>query len=116
MQIAKDFQKLGFRILATENTCKLFRENGIDAVRVNKVCEASPHIGDLIAEGKIDLIINTPVGKQSATDDSYIRKAAIKGRICYMTTIAAAQASVQGIRSVREKGMEGVKSLQEYMK
>ena len=116
VQIAKDFQQLGFRILATENTCKLFRENGIDAVRVNKVCEASPHIGDLIAEGKIDLIINTPVGKQSATDDSYIRKAAIKGRICYMTTIAAAQASVQGIRSVREKGMEGVKSLQEYMK
>ena len=116
VQIAKDFQKLGFRILATENTCKLFRENGIDAVRVNKVCEASPHIGDLIAEGKIDLIINTPVGKQSATDDSYIRKAAIKGRICYMTTIAAAQASVQGVRSVREKGMEGVKSLQEYMK
>ena len=116
VQIAKDFQKLGFRILATENTCKLFRENGIDAVRVNKVCEASPHIGDLIAEGKIDLIINTPVGKQSATDDSYIRKAAIKGRICYMTTSAAAQASVQGIRSVREKGMEGVKSLQEYMK
>ncbi|MGI5895055.1 MAG: carbamoyl-phosphate synthase large subunit [Candidatus Merdivicinus sp.] len=116
VQIAKDFQQLGFRILATENTCKLFRENGIEAIRVNKVCEASPHIGDLIAEGKIDLIINTPVGKQSTTDDSYIRKAAIKGRICYMTTIAAAQASVQGIRSVREQGMEGVKSLQEYMK
>ena len=116
VQIARDFSEMGFHILATENTCALFRQNGIEAERVNKICEASPHIGDLIEQGKIDLIINTPIGRQSTTDDSYIRKAAIKGRICYMTTIAAAQASVQGIRSVREQGIDGVKSLQEYMK
>ena len=116
VQIARDFSEMGFHILATENTCALFRQNGIEAERVNKICEASPHIGDVIEQGKIDLIINTPIGRQSTTDDSYIRKAAIKGRICYMTTIAAAQASVQGIRSVREQGIDGVKSLQEYMK
>ena len=116
VQIARDFSEMGFHILATENTCALFRQNGIEAERVNKICEASPHIGDLIEQGKIDLIINTPIGRQSTTDDSYIRKAAIKGRICYMTTIAAAQASVQGIRSVRQQGIDGVKSLQEYMK
>ena len=114
IQLAKDFRGLGFKVLATENTCKLFREHGIECERVNKIFEGSPHIGDLIQEGKIDLIINTPIGKQSATDDSYIRKAAIKARICYMTTIAAAQASVQGIHSVREQGLDGVKSLQEY--
>ena len=116
IQLAKDFRGLGFKVLATENTCKLFREHGIECERVNKIFEGSPHIGDLIQEGKIDLIINTPIGKQSASDDSYIRKAAIKARICYMTTIAAAQASVQGVRSVLEKGVDGVKSLQEYAK
>ncbi len=116
VQLARDFRNLGFKVLATENTCRLFREHGIECERVNKIYEGSPHIGDLIQEGKIDLIINTPIGKQSASDDSYIRKAAIKARICYMTTIAAAQASVQGVRSVLEKGVDGVKSLQEYAK
>ncbi len=114
LQVAREYRKMGFSILATGGTCEMLRENGVEAERVNKIYEGSPHIGDLIAEKKIDLIINTPVGKQSAQDDSYIRKAAIKGRVCYVTTIAAAQASAQGVRAVLEKGMESVKSLQEY--
>lgn len=114
LQVARDYQKMGFSILATGGTWEMLRKNGVDAEKVNKIYEGSPHIGDLIAEKKIDLIINTPVGKQSAQDDSYIRKAAIKGRVCYVTTIAAAQASAQGVKAVLEKGMESVKSLQEY--
>ena len=92
----------------------MLKKNGVGAEKVKKIYEGSPNIADLIGEKKIDLIINTPIGKQSAHDDSYIRKAAIKNRICYMTTMAAAQASVQGIRAVLEKGMESVRSLQEY--
>ena len=114
LQVAREYRKMGFSILATGGTCEMLRENGVEAERVNKIYEGSPHIGDLIAEKKIDLIINTPVGKRPAQDDSYIRKAAIKGRVCYVTTIAAAQASAQGVRAVLEKGMESVKSLQEY--
>ena len=114
LQVARDFEVMGFTLLATGGTCEMLAKNGIKAQRVNKIYEGSPHIGDLIADKKIDLIINTPLGKQSAQDDSYIRKAAIKGRVCYVTTIAAAQASAQGIKAVLEKGMESVKSLQEY--
>ncbi len=114
LQVARDFEAMGFTILATGGTCDMLVKNGIKAQRVNKIYEGSPHIGDLIADKKIDLIINTPLGKQSAQDDSYIRKAAIKGRVCYVTTMAAAQASVQGIKAVLEKGMESVKSLQDY--
>ena len=114
LQVARAFRQLGFELLATGGTYEMLKKNGVEAEKVKKIYEGSPNIADLIGEKKIDLIINTPVGKQSAHDDSYIRKAAIKNRICYMTTMAAAQASVQGIRAVLEKGMESVRSLQEY--
>ena len=114
LQVARAFKQLGFELLATGGTYEMLKKNGVEAEKVKKIYEGSPNIADLIGEKKIDLIINTPVGKQSAHDDSYIRKAAIKNRICYMTTMAAAQASVQGIRAVLEKGMESVRSLQEY--
>ena len=114
LQVARAFKQLGFELLATGGTYEMLKKNGVEAEKVKKIYEGSPNIADLIGEKKIDLIINTPIGKQSAHDDSYIRKAAIKNRICYMTTMAAAQASVQGIRAVLEKGMESVRSLQEY--
>ena len=114
LQVARAFKQLGFELLATGGTYEMLKKNGVGAEKVKKIYEGSPNIADLIGEKKIDLIINTPIGKQSAHDDSYIRKAAIKNRICYMTTMAAAQASVQGIRAVLEKGMESVRSLQEY--
>lgn len=68
---------------------------------------------DLITNGKFDLIINTPSGQESKDDDSYLRKAAIKRKIPYMTTIAAAKATISGIKSVKKHGSSGVKSLQE---
>ena len=69
---------------------------------------------DIITNREITAIVNTPSGKKGAVDDSYIRKAAIKSRIAYMTTMAAAQATIEGIRAVKDSGVLPVKSLQEF--
>ena len=116
LQLAKDFAEMGFSILATGGTYEMLRENGVNAQKVNKIFEGAPHIGDCIQNKEIQLIINTPIGKQSAADDSYIRKAAIKHKLCYMTTIAAAQAAVKGIRVIKSGVSHKVKSLQEFQK
>ena len=113
VEIAKSFAEDGFKIVATGTTYDLIRENGIEAEKVKKLYEGRPNILDLITNGKIDLIVNTPVGKDSAHDDSYLRKAAIKGKIPYMTTMAAARATAKGIKYVKEHGNGDVKSLQE---
>ncbi len=111
-EVAKMFDDCGFHIIATGNTYELITAAGIPAERVNKLYEGRPNILDLITNGKIDLIVNSPVGKDSVHDDSYLRKAAIKGKIPYMTTIAAAKATASGIRYVQEHGDSEVKSLQ----
>ncbi|MDE6989505.1 MAG: carbamoyl-phosphate synthase large subunit, partial [Lachnospiraceae bacterium] len=97
VEIAQLFHDAGFEILATQGTYNLITETGIDAEPVKKLHEGRPNILDLITNGSIDLIINSPVGKDSVHDDSYLRKAAIKGRIPYMTTIAGARATAKGI-------------------
>ncbi len=112
VEIAKSIADDGFKIIATGNTYKLIREAGIEAERVNKLYEGRPNILDMITNGQIDLIVNSPVGKDSVHDDSYLRKAAIKSKIPYMTTIAAARATAKGIRYVKEHGNGEVKSLQ----
>ena len=114
VDLAKGFHECGFRILATAGSYALIHEAGIPAEKVFKLQEGRPNILDKITNGEIDLIINTPVGKQSATDDSYIRKAAIKNRVSYMTTMAAAQATVEGIKAVKRPESLGVKSLQQF--
>ena len=113
VEVAKAFAEAGFKIIATENTCNLIREAGIKAERVNKLYEGRPNILDLITNGKIQLVVNSPVGKESMHDDSYLRKAAIKAKIPYMTTIAAARATAKGIKYVKEHGNGEVKSIQE---
>ena len=91
-----------------------FKEAGIDVTRINKLSEGGrPNTLDAITNGQIDLIVNSPVGKDSVNDDSYLRKAAIKAKIPYMTTIAAARATAKGIRYVKEHGNGEVKSLQQ---
>ena len=87
---------------------------GIPAEKIAKISEVRPNILDAITNRKIDLIVNTPNGKKGAVDDSYIRKAAIKGRIPYMTTMAAARAAAAGIKTVKAEGTLSVKSLQEF--
>lgn len=113
VEVARAFADNGFKILATETTCHLINEAGIPAERVNKLQEGRPNILDLITNGKIDLIINSPVGKDSIHDDSYLRKSAIKAKVPYMTTIAAAKATAEGIHSMIKYGNDAVKSLQQ---
>ena len=112
VETAREFAECGFRIIATGATCEAIQNAGIPAERVNKLYEGRPNILDLITNGKIDLIVNSPVGKDSVHDDSYLRKAAIKAKIPYMTTVAAAQASINGIRYIKAHGDSEVKSLQ----
>ncbi len=112
-EIAKSFVEDGFKIIATSSTCDLIRKAGIEAEKVNKLSEGRPNILDMITNGQIDLIVNTPVGKDSINDDSYLRKSAIKARIPYMTTMAAARVTAKGIRYVKEHGRGDVKSLQQ---
>lgn len=112
VEVGKDFQKAGFKILATGNTCKLLQEAGIEAELVKKLHEGRPNLLDLITNGDIDLIINSPVGEDSKHDDSYLRKAAIKAKVPYMTTIAAAKATAEGILQVQKKGNGEVHAVQ----
>ncbi len=114
VEVAQMFHANGFKIVATGGTCDLITAAGIPAEKVNKVSEGHrPNTLDLITNGKVDLIVNSPIGKDSVNDDSYLRKAAIKGKIPYMTTIAAAKATAEGIAYLRKHGNSEVKSLQE---
>jgi len=113
IEIAGAFSDLKFKIKATEGTHRLLTDNGIKSEAILKVYEGRPNIVDAIKNGEIQLIINTPSGKLSKHDDSYIRKAAIKYKVPYITTTAAASAAVKGIEA-RRKGDTAVKSLQSY--
>ena len=112
VEVGSAFQKAGFQILATGSTCAVLQEAGIPAKLVKKLYEGRPNLLDLITNGDVDLIINSPVGDDSEYDDSYLRKAAIKAKIPYMTTIAAAKATVEGILYVQKAGNGEVHSLQ----
>lgn len=113
IEIAQLFEKAGFKILATSGTYAIITVAGVKAEKVKKLQEGRPNINDLITNGSIDLIINSPSGKESAHDDSYLRKAAIKAKIPYVTTIAGARATAKGILYVQAHGDSDVKSLQE---
>ncbi|MCK5271518.1 MAG: ATP-grasp domain-containing protein, partial [Sedimentisphaerales bacterium] len=113
VEVARGFEKLGFRIRATEGTCEYFRSQGVKSEVILKMYEGRPGIVDEIKNKKIQLVINTPIGKLSKYDDSYIRKTAIKYKIPYITTLAAARAAVKGI-AARQAGHGSVKSLQSY--
>ncbi len=113
LKVAREFQKLGFRIKATEGTYKHLMSDGVQAEQILKMHEGRPNIVDAIKNGEIQLVINTPEGRLSKHDDSYIRKAAIKYKIPYITTTAAAAAAVKGIAETRT-GAAPVRSLQSY--
>lgn len=114
VEVARIFADNGFHIVATGNTCDTIREAGIPAEKVKKLYEGRPNIKDLITNGSIQLIINSPSGKESIHDDSYLRKAAIKSKVPYFTTIAAAKATAEGIHYVRTHEQGEVRSLQEW--
>jgi len=113
LEVARQFDALGFKIKATDGTRKFLNDNGITADRILKMHEGRPNIVDGIKNKEIHLVINTPSGKLSKHDDSYIRKAAIVYKVPYITTLAAALAAARGISAVRS-GHGSVKSLQSY--
>ncbi len=113
LEPARQFRNLGFRIKATNGTHRFLTENGVESELILKMHEGRPNIVDGIKNGEINLVVNTPSGKLSKHDDAYIRKAAIKYKIPYITTLAAAIAASRGIAAFR-KGHGKVKSLQSY--
>lgn len=112
-EVARQFEKLGFKILTTQGTGDFLKSRGIDTEPILKMQEGRPNIVDAIMNKEINLVINTPSGKLSQYDDSYIRKTAIKYRVPYITTLAAAIAAARGIGEYRNYKPE-VKSLQRY--
>jgi carbamoyl-phosphate synthase large subunit len=113
LEAARQFDELGFKIRATEGTHSFLAEHGVESETIRKVQEGRPNIIDGIKNKEIQLIVNTPSGKLSKNDDSYIRKAAIKYKVPYITTPAAAVAAAKGIAAFR-RGHGQVKSLQSY--
>jgi len=112
LEVAQGFHDAGFELAATGGTADMIEQAGLPVVRVNKVFEGRPNLLDSIANGEISLIVNTPAGKDSIHDDSYIRKGAIKAKIPYMTTMAAAKATAAGILEVKRHPNKQLKSLQ----
>jgi carbamoyl-phosphate synthase large subunit len=110
---ARELKRLGFHVMTTDGIHDFLAENGIETEQVLKLHQGRPNITDRIKNGDIHLIINSPAGEQSGHDDSYIRKAAIKWKIPYVTTMAAAMAAIKGVEAKRG-GEWKVKSLQEY--
>ena len=115
--IAKSFAEDGFKIYATGKTYETIVGAGIEATRINKNFEGGrPNVEDIIKNGDVQLVINSPIGKYTEHDDGYLRRAAIKARIPYITTVAAAKAAAEGVRQVKENGAGNISSLQEYHK
>ncbi|MBO4685919.1 MAG: carbamoyl phosphate synthase large subunit, partial [Lachnospiraceae bacterium] len=113
LDVAKSFAADGFKIYATGGTYDAITAAGIPAEKVLKLYEGRPNCYDLITNGGVQLVINSPIGKSSVHDDSYLRKAAIKAKVPYVTTIAAAKATADGIHYVKTHKDTPVKSLQE---
>ncbi|MDO4454222.1 MAG: carbamoyl-phosphate synthase large subunit [Eubacteriales bacterium] len=116
-EVAKDLINAGFKLMATGNTYKTIVDAGYEARKVNKMCEGRPNLYDVITNKEVQLVINTPAGKETVTDDSYVRKAAIKARVPYITTMAAAKAAAKGILTIQSNNRKSdVASLQELHK
>ena len=113
LEVARQFQELGFKMKATNGTHKFLSGHRIESTPILKMHEGRPNIVDGIKNGEIQLVINTPSGKLSKHDDSYIRKTAIKYKVPYITTLAAALAAAKGIKAF-QKGHGKVKALQDY--
>jgi carbamoyl-phosphate synthase large subunit len=111
--VAKIFDEIGFKIMATRGTAKLFQKNNIPVQVANKVYEGRPNVIDHIKNGEIDLVINTSSDKKTVQDSSSLRQATILYQIPYTTTIAGAKAIALAIKEKSSCGLE-VKSIQEY--
>jgi carbamoyl-phosphate synthase large subunit len=113
VQIARDLKGLGFDLVATRGTANFLRAHGIDAEIVFKVNEGRPHVGDEIVNHRIQLVINTPLGRESFFDDKFVRRTAMMQQVPCITTLTGAAATVYAIRALATEGLT-VRSLQEY--
>lgn len=116
LSIAKSFSEMGYTIVSTEGTCRYLREGGVPAVPIAKLYEGRPNLLDALTNGEIAMVINTPASNsiRAIHDDSYIRKTAIRKKVSYMTTLAAARAAADALRELGDGKAGAVKSLQEY--
>ncbi len=114
VQIAKDLQELGFKVMATGGSADYLAKKGIEVVKVNKVAEGRPHIVDAMKNGEVQLVFNTTEGAQSYRDSYSIRRTALTQNIPYYTTISGARASIQAIRRLKSGTPLGVRALQAY--
>jgi carbamoyl-phosphate synthase large subunit len=113
VKLARDLQRLGWNLSATRGTAEWLRRVGLRVDTLNKVSEGTPHILDEIARGQIDLIVNTPLGRQAHSDGDAIRRAAVRYKIPLLTTLSAGAAAVGAIRALQLKELK-VRSLQEH--
>ena len=113
LEVIRDLAEAGFKFVATGRTCDLINAAGFKCEKIAKLNEGRPDVKDLIINKQVQLIINTPIGKQGNADDSYIRKSAIREKIPYITTIAAAKAAAKGILSIKRGQTSELHSLQE---
>ncbi|HVZ77075.1 MAG TPA: carbamoyl-phosphate synthase large subunit [Gemmatimonadaceae bacterium] len=111
--IARRFQEMGFRLVATSGTARYLRQRGIPTDTVFKVHEGRPNCLDLVLNGDVQLLVNTPLGKHAQVDDYTLRQAAIRNRVAYTTTMSAASAACEAILALRSR-RPTVKSLQEW--
>ena len=114
IEVAKGFYECGFKLMGTGRTYDIMKAAGLPAEKVAKIDEGRPNVLDKITNKSVNIIINTPLDKKGLGDDSYIRKAAVKGKIPYFTNMAAAKATVQALKTIKKNGHLGVKSLQEF--
>ncbi len=110
---ARKLSKLGFTILATNNTAKYLTDSGVECTRVNKISEGRPHIVDIIQDKKLQWIINTSMGNRTTEDSYSIRRSALDYHIPYTTTTTGAESMTGAIATLKEKSME-VKAIQDY--
>jgi carbamoyl-phosphate synthase large subunit len=112
--IAKDFHELGFQLIATEGTREFLLKNKVPCSPVAKIGEGHPDVTEIIRDGDVHLVINTPSGESARTDEYHIGWSAIENKVPFITTLSAAQAAVSAIRSLRKQTMD-VTSLQEFL-
>lgn len=115
LEPASDLIKLGFTIIATDGTAEFFNKNGINAKKINKVLQGSPHIVEEIKSNKVSLVFNTTETPQAIKDSKSIRRSALEAEVPYYTTVSGAMASVLGIKSIINKEIS-VKTIQSYGK
>jgi carbamoyl-phosphate synthase large subunit len=111
--LAKEFAELGFSIVATGGTARLLQQNGLQVQFVNKLLEGRPNCVDMIKNGEIKMVINTPKGMIPRHDENAIRAAAVANSVCIMTTLTGASAALGGIRAMKQKRVD-VRPLQQY--